>query len=81
MTAKRFDWRGHRCPLPVIKTEAALRGLAPGDSILVAVDDPLAEIDLPHYCRVAGHDIERIEDFDGAPQFRVTCKRASPDTR
>lgn len=49
-----LDLRGLRCPIPVIKLEAAMRKLSPGEAIRVAADDPLARIDLPHAAREAG---------------------------
>ena len=40
------DARGLRCPLPLIRARAALRGLAAGDTLVVLADDPEAPIDL-----------------------------------
>jgi len=52
---RRLDLRGLACPLPVLKTRKALRGLPPGARLLVEANDPLAAIDIPHFCAEAGH--------------------------
>ncbi len=66
-----LDTRGLRCPLPVVKTEAALRRLSTGQQIRVLADDPLAAIDIPHFCREAGHLVEQV-DTD-APEGESHC--------
>ncbi|WP_425411173.1 sulfurtransferase TusA family protein [Hyphococcus sp.] len=66
-----LDLTGYRCPLPVIRTEAALRGMTPGDQVLVRADDPLAALDIPHFCREAGHKVEKKPD-EGKPD-RPVC--------
>lgn len=59
------DATGYRCPMPVIRMEAALRRIGPGERLLVRADDPLAAIDIPHFCREAGHDATRLADEAG----------------
>jgi tRNA 2-thiouridine synthesizing protein A len=51
---RTLDLRGLRCPLPVLKQEAAMRRMLPGERLLVIADDPLAKVDLPHAARSAG---------------------------
>ncbi len=57
-----LDVTGHRCPVPVIKLEAKLRRLEPGDQVTVIADDPVAAVDIPHYCRKAGHLAKRLTE-------------------
>ncbi len=68
-----LDATGCRCPVPVLKVEAALRRMAVGDRLLVMADDPIAAVDIPHFCRSAGHSVERAPDRRGACVFLVTC--------
>lgn len=70
--ARELDLRGYRCPVPVVKTEAALASAAAGQVFVVLADDPIAALDIPHYCSEAGHACERLADRDGACVFRVT---------
>ena len=66
-----LDLRGLACPLPVLKTRKALLGLAPGDRIRVEASDPLAAIDIPHFCREAGHRLIHSEARDGTFVFLI----------
>jgi tRNA 2-thiouridine synthesizing protein A len=43
---RTLDLRGLRCPIPLIRTRAALADLAPGDALVVLATDPEAPIDL-----------------------------------
>jgi len=71
------DARGHRCPVPVLKAEAALRRARPGARVKVIADDPLAAIDIPFFCREAGHRFGRAPDEAGAAVF-VIAKAPTP---
>jgi tRNA 2-thiouridine synthesizing protein A len=52
-----LDLRGLKCPLPVMRTRRHLRDLAPGVTIRVETTDPLAVIDIPHFCSSEGHEL------------------------
>ena len=68
-----LDLRGYRCPVPVVKAESALRQAKPGTVFEILADDPVAAVDLPHFCRAAGHNCIRLADRDNACVFKVTC--------
>jgi len=53
-----IDARGLKCPLPVLKLEKKLEGLAQGSLLSVLATDPMAAIDIPLYCRQRGHACE-----------------------
>jgi tRNA 2-thiouridine synthesizing protein A len=67
---RELDATGYRCPMPVIRMEAALRRMAPGEKLLVRADDPIAALDIPHFCREAGHAAARLAD-EGSPEAPV----------
>ena len=50
-----LDARGLICPLPVLKLRKRLQAIAPGQVMRVMADDPVAVIDIPHFCTEAGH--------------------------
>lgn len=56
--------------MPVIRMEARLRRMAPGERLLIRADDPVAALDIPHFCREAGHDAARRPD-EGTPDTPV----------
>lgn len=57
-----LDARGLLCPLPVLKARKRLQSLAASQVLRVSADDPAAIIDMPHFCREAGHDLLLTED-------------------
>lgn len=52
-----IDARGLLCPLPVLRLRKQLAGLAPGQVARLLATDAAAVIDVPHFCREAGHDL------------------------
>ncbi|MDJ0628860.1 MAG: sulfurtransferase TusA family protein [Rhodobacter sp.] len=50
-----LDTKGLLCPLPVLKARKRLTAMAAGQVLRVEADDPMAEIDIPHFCDEAGH--------------------------
>ncbi|NNE41176.1 MAG: sulfurtransferase TusA family protein [Marinicaulis sp.] len=67
-----IDLTGYRCPVPVIRLEAALRRMGCDAQVIVFTDDPVAIIDIPHFCGGAGHAVQ-IEARDGDRcVFKVT---------
>ncbi|MBM86291.1 MAG: hypothetical protein CMM47_09750 [Rhodospirillaceae bacterium] len=58
------DASGLRCPLPVLKTRKAIKGLRAGDKIRVISTDPASPLDFKHFCNTGGHELEAIEKDD-----------------
>jgi len=69
--AATLDLRGLKCPYPVIKTENQLAKLGPGAMISVETTDPLAAIDIPHFCSENGHVLVSQEKLDGGHRFLI----------
>jgi tRNA 2-thiouridine synthesizing protein A len=56
LTADRtLDATGLKCPLPALKARKALLAMAEGQRLLLTASDPMAPIDIPHFCAEAGH--------------------------
>lgn len=64
-----LDLKGLKCPLPVLKTRKALTRLATGDRLTVLTTDPMAEIDIPHFCSENGHTLLEAERLEGGHRF------------
>lgn len=56
---KTLDVQGLKCPLPVLKTRKAIKEVAIGGYLKVIATDPLAELDIRHFCEESGHILER----------------------
>ena len=50
------DCAGLLCPLPVLRARKRLLALAPGQVLCLRATDPMAAVDLPHFCAEAGHE-------------------------
>jgi len=66
-----LDARGLLCPLPVLKLRKRIGALAPGAVIEVWADDPAAVVDIPHYCREAGHALLDMAEAGAHQVYRV----------
>ena len=59
---------GLRCPLPLLKVQKDLKWLRKNHEALIITDDPMAEIDLKHFCSNNNYSLKEIknnQDGDG----------------
>ena len=59
------DARGHRCPTPTLRLRRALAAAPPDARVRLLADDPLARLDVPHFARLAGHELLDIAERPG----------------
>jgi tRNA 2-thiouridine synthesizing protein A len=69
-----YDLRGLKCPLPVMKARKRLSAMAPGAALWVETTDPLAVIDIPHFCHEDGHALEASERIEAGHRFLIRKK-------
>ena len=50
-----IDATGLTCPLPVLRLQKALRDMAAGARVSLKATDPMAAVDVPHFCQEQGH--------------------------
>lgn len=72
-----LDLIGLKCPMPVLKTQKALAQMQPGQRLLVLTSDPLASIDLPHFCAQKGHRVLRVEEQEDL-SLQVEIEKGNP---
>jgi tRNA 2-thiouridine synthesizing protein A len=70
-----IDARGHRCPVPTLKLRKLLENLATGTVVNLWVDDPMAQIDVPHFCNKNNYIITSFNHEDEFMTFVVTSSR------
>ena len=68
-----LDACGLLCPLPVLKARKRLQGMAAGEVLRMEADDPVAVVDVPHFCDEAGHGLLTAETA-GAVQVYLIRK-------
>ena len=55
MSERVLDVKGLACPLPVLRANRELRGMAPGERLRVLATDKAAIGDFRAYCQETGH--------------------------
>jgi tRNA 2-thiouridine synthesizing protein A len=78
MTESLLDVKGLNCPLPVLRANRTLRGLAPGDRLRVLATDRAAVADFQAYCRETGHALLAWSEEGGVLSFLIR-RRPDPD--
>ena len=70
-----IDTTGLRCPLPVLKVRKNLPILKKTDLVLIIADDPLAEIDLRHFCKIKRYKMKKIstKNSDKKQYYEIKC--------
>jgi tRNA 2-thiouridine synthesizing protein A len=71
LEAEIYDLRGLKCPLPVLKTRKRLTAMPSGALLAVETSDPLAVIDIPHFCKEDGHALVESEKTEGGHRFVI----------
>ena len=66
-----LDATGLKCPLPVLKLRKALENLSVGEKIILYADDPVAPLDVEHFCKTAGHDLLDADQKEKFVEFTV----------
>lgn len=65
------DCEGLLCPLPVLRARKRLMALPAGTVICLRATDPMAAIDLPHFCAEAGHTFLGATEEGGVSVYRI----------
>lgn len=66
-----LDLTGLLCPLPVLKARKALLAMQAGEVLRVLASDPMAAIDIPHFCQEQGHTLLCQSQADGILEFSI----------
>ena len=66
-----IDATGLSCPMPVLRLQKVLRDIASGGQIRLLASDPMAAIDVPHFCAEAGHALISSHQENGTYMFFV----------
>ncbi len=65
------DARRLLCPLPVIRLQDAVKQANPGDWVDIVCTDPGTMNDVPAWCRINGHQLNKSEQIAYEYFFRI----------
>lgn len=71
MTCETLDVRRLLCPMPVIRTQQAVKKLQVGDELEIICTDPGTMHDIPTWCRIYGHQVLIAEQREQLFFFRI----------
>ena len=77
-TTTTLDVQGLSCPLPVLKANKALRGMAPGSTLTVLATDPAAAKDFVAFSEETGHELLSSTAEKGGVLRFVLRRRGAP---
>ena len=68
------DCLGLLCPLPVLRARKRMRGMQSGQVLRLLASDPMAAVDVPHFCDQAGHVYLGAETVPGGSAYLLRHK-------
>ena len=81
MTETVLDVKGMNCPLPVLRANRSLRGMAPGDRLRVLATDRAAVADFQAFCRETGHALLAWSEENGVFSFVIRRRAEDPEPK
>ncbi|MBT5109389.1 MAG: sulfurtransferase TusA family protein [Rhodospirillaceae bacterium] len=71
MTAQTLDTKGLNCPLPILQTKKAIKGMEAGAVLEVLSTDPGSVKDFESFARATGHALVESDETDGVFRFLI----------
>jgi len=71
--ARTLDTYGLLCPVPIMKTAAAIREVSVGEVLEVLADDPQILEDMPAWCASHGHVL--LDTIEEDEEFRLYVRK------
>ncbi|HET6606524.1 MAG TPA: sulfurtransferase TusA family protein [Rhodopila sp.] len=71
MSETLLDVKGMSCPLPVLRANRLLRGMAAGERLRVLATDLASVADFQAYCRETGHALLAWSEEAGVFSFLI----------
>jgi TusA-related sulfurtransferase len=72
---RKLDCLGLFCPMPIVKTRDALKGMTVGETLEMLSDDPASEADMKSWTTRTGHQLMAIERNGSVFRFVVRKSR------
>ncbi len=78
MSETLLDMKGTACPIPVLRANRALRGMAPGERLRVLATDRASVADFQAFCRETGHALLAWSEESGVFSFVIRRRAEDP---
>ncbi|MDH3335816.1 MAG: sulfurtransferase TusA family protein [Rhodospirillaceae bacterium] len=71
MATQTLDTKGMNCPLPILKTKKAIKGLSAGDTLEVLSTDPGSVKDFEAFCKSTGNKLMESTEDGGVFRYLI----------
>ena len=71
MATQTLDTKGMNCPLPILKTKKAIKGLNSGETLEVVSTDPGSVKDMEAFCKSTGNELLSSADAGGVYTYEI----------
>ncbi len=71
MATQTLDTKGMNCPLPILKTKKALKGMNDGETLEVISTDPGSVKDFEAFCKSTGNKLMESNENDGVFSYII----------
>jgi len=68
---KSLDTSGKCCPMPIVETNRAIKGLRTGEVLEIIATDPGTQTDIPSWCDRTGNDLIEAQSGDGRYRYLI----------
>jgi tRNA 2-thiouridine synthesizing protein A len=62
------------CPLPVLRARKRLMAMSAGTVLCLRATDPMAAVDIPHFCTEAGHEFLGAKTDGAVSRYFIRAK-------
>ncbi len=69
-----LDTSGKCCPMPMVETNQAIKGMKAGEVLEIIATDPATKMDIPSWCQRTGNTLIEHHEDGGTLRYYV-CKR------
>lgn len=70
-----LDTSGKCCPMPIVETGKAMKGLAPGEILEIIATDKGTQKDIPSWCERTGQTLLSMTEENGVFHYHVRKNR------
>jgi len=68
---KTIDAKGQKCPMPVLLAARGIKGMAPGEVMLIEATDGGSRSDIPAWARDTGNELLETSTEDGFYRYVI----------
>ena len=73
---RQLDFRGLRCPLPVLRAKQALDDMNSGETLRIVATDPASMKNIQAFIGITGNELLEVREEDGKFYYLIKKSRS-----